>query len=440
MLQGHNQPNRLHPPERMCKDLRSMQLFAEQVLAYRAGQTPQQFRSYGFHEPNTDAGRYVYTIADDRIYYFLPKLSPDAVHRVFSHLQNLVRDQFGRNPAIQQVVIVGESSTVDDHDRLQEAVDNYQFTGTSAIAPSPEPNPMQVTLLPDATPNRLPIRRTLSYINEDPYWDPRQDELGTARDGILHDRAGAITAWLHQQPQTVSHQTVPHQTVHPSPSTTLQTPETELQRVAVADIPAIDAPIDAPAAIPYQPSNTAINRRNNATTPTDWSLSGIFSNLANNIFFLLGGIGILGTAFWLMRGGFNQPSNIATTNQLTNPVPPPPPTDNRSTTTNNNQQVATYNTRPQTAAKPAAVAAVPARQVVVATNNNQPKLPVAGFFVRSPNPYDGVNLRVGPGVNNSKIRAIPDGYWLIDEGRQIGTWREVSFQGQRGWVYRPFIR
>jgi hypothetical protein len=426
----------------MCKDLRSMQLFAEQVLAYRAGQAPQQFRSYGFHEPNTDAGRYVYTIADDRIYYFLPKLSPEAVHRVFGHLQNLVRDQFGLNPAIQQVVIVGESSTVDDHDRLQEAVDNYQFAGTSAgtsaIAPSPEPNPMQVTLLPDATPNRLPIRRSLSYINEDPYWDPRQDELGTARDGILHDRAGTITDWLHQQPQTVSHQTVPHQTVQPSPSTTLQTPETELQIAAVEATPSFDnAPVDnTPAAIPYQPSNTAINRRNRASTTTDWSLSGIFSNLANNIFFLLGGIGILGTAFWLMRGGFNQPSNVATSNQLTNPVPPPPPTDNPSTQTT--QRVETYNTRPQTPAKPAAVAAVPPRQVV--TTNNQPKLPVAGFFVRSPNPYDGVNLRVGPGVNNSKIRAVPNGYWLVDEGRQIGTWREISFQGQRGWVYRPFIR
>ncbi len=425
MLQGHNQSNRLHPPERMCKDLRSMQLFAEQVLAYRSGQTPQQLRSYGFHEPNTDAGRYVYTIADDRIYYFLPKLSPEAVHRVFDHLQNLVRQQFGVNPAIQQVVIVGESSTVDDPDQLQAAVDNFQFAATnaeitSAIDPRPEPNPMQVTLLPDAIPNRLPIRRALSYINEDPYWDPRQDELGTARDGILHDRAGTITAWLHQQP----HQ----QTVQASPSTTLQTPETELQSAAVP--PSID---HAPAAIPYQPSNTAINRRNKATTPTDWSLSGIFSNLANNIFFLLGGIGILGTAFWLLRGGFNQPSPVATSNQMRTSVPPPPPTDNQSTRTN--QRGETANTRPQTTR-----ATTSARPVVRQVTNNQPKLPVAGFFVRSPNPYDGVNLRVGPGVNNSKIRSVPDGYWVIDEGRQIGTWREVSFQGQRGWVYRPFIR
>ncbi len=411
MLQGHNQPNRLHPPERMCKDLRSMQLFAEQVLLYRSGQTPQQLRSYGFHEPNTDAGRYVYTIADDRIYYFLPKLSPEAVHRVFDHLQNLVREQFGLNPAIQQVVIVGESSTVEDPDQLQAAVDNGQFAPTSAIAPPPDPHPMQVTLLPDATPNRLPMRHTLSYINEDPYWDPRQDELGTARDGVLHDRAGTITAWLHQQPQTIQ----------PSPSTTLQTPETELQSAAVP-LPIINEP----AAIPDPPSNTTLNRRTKATTPIDWSLSGLFSNLANNIFFLLGGIGILGTAFWLMRGGFNQPSNVGTSNKLTNSVPPPPPTPTTG------PQVATSNTRPQTTTS----APPTVRQVT----NNQPKLPVAGFFVRSPNPYDGVNLRVGPGINNRKIRTIPDGYWLIDEGRQIGTWREVSFQGQRGWVYRPFIR
>jgi hypothetical protein len=434
MLQGQNQPNRLHPPERMCKDLRSMQLFAEQVLAYRAGQTPQQFHSYGFHEPNTDAGRYVYTIVDDRIYYFLPKLSPEAIHRVFGHLQNLVRDRFGLNPAIRQVIVVGESSTVDDHDRLQEAVDNYQFAGTNAanraLDPCPEPNPMQVTLLPSAMPNPLPIRRSLSYINEDPYWDPRQDELGIARDGILHDRAGAITAWLHQQPHTVQ----------TSPSTTLQIPETELQSAAVAAIPTIDSrlavnepAVNAPAAIPYQPSNTAINRSDKATTPTDWSLSGIFSHLANNIFFLLGGIAILGTAFWLMRGGLNQPSNVATSNQLTNPVPPPPPTDNRSTPA---QGVETYNIRSTPAKPTTTVAPATVRQVP----NNQPKLPVAGFFVRSPNPYDGVNLRTGPGVNNRTIRAVPNGYWLVDEGRQVGTWREVSFQGQRGWVYRPFTR
>jgi hypothetical protein len=428
MLQGQNQPNRLPPPERMCKDLRSMQLFAAQVLAYRSGQTPEQFRTYGFHEPNTDAGRYVYTIADDRIYYFLPKLSPEAVYRVFSHLQNLVRHQFGLNPAIQQVIIVGESSTVDDHDRLQEAVDNYQFATTSAIDPSSEPNPMQVTLLPEATPNRLPIRRSLSYINEDPYWDPRQDELGTARDGILHDRAGAITAWLHQQPHTIQ----------PSPrTTTLQTPETALQSAAVAITPAIvnEPAINEPAALPYQPSNTAINRRDKATTPTDWSPSGIFSNLANNIFFLLGGIAILGTAFWLMRGGLNQPSNVATSNQMTSPVPPPPPTVDRATTTT--QRIETDNTLDK-ATTTTPVTPAPARQIVAA--NSQPKLPVAGFFVRSPNPYDGVNLRVGPGSKNSTIRAVPDGYWLVDEGRQVGTWREVSFQGQRGWVYRPFIR
>jgi hypothetical protein len=424
----------------MCKDLRSMQLFAEQVLTYRSGQSPQPFRSYGFHEPNTDEGRYVYTIAADQIYYFLPKLNPAEVHRVFGHLQQLVRDQFGLNPALQQVVIVGESSTVDDRQRLQEAVDNYQFTSGPTDAATdaatdviPADNPQQVTLLPSATPKSLPIRRSLSYINEDPYWDPRQDDLGTNRDGILHDRAGSISTWLHQQPQAAKFPAETFsETFRPSPTTTLQTPETELQPAAVVEPIAPEAP-----PIAYTPSKTGLDRRNRAAPANQWSLSGLFGSLANNLIFLLGGIGILGTALWLMRGGFNQPSNnnlgpIGGGNQLTTPPPPPtsnPIASNPQTTTNFNQPKPS----PAVTAPTAPVTPIPAV-------NNQTVLPVAGFFVRSPAPYDGVNLRVGPDVSNRKIRAIPDGYWLVDEGRQIGGWREVSFQGQRGWIYRPFVR
>jgi hypothetical protein len=432
MLQGQNQPHRLHPPERMCKDLRSMQLFAEQVIAHRSGQSPQQFRSYGFHEPNTDEGRHVYTIVDDRIYYFLPQLNADAVHRVFGHLQTLVRHEFGGlNPAIQQVVIVGESSTIDDRARLQEAVDNYQFTAAAGSGPTAaDPaltaaigNPVQVTLLPDATPNPLPIRRTLSYINEDPYWDPRQDDLGTTRDGILHDRAGTITAWLHQQPES-STQDTPQFTTQPSPSTTLQTPETELQATAPETIV---NPLPEPH---YEPSRTGLDRRRQATAATNWSVGG----LANNWRFLLGGIGLLSGALWLMQGGLNSHRPVTTVNQLSSP--PPPPIDNRPAITNG-QRVETDNTTQKFTAISAATArpaAVPVRRAIPTRS------PLPGFYVQSPTPYDGVNLRVGPGTNNGKIRAVPNGYWLADEGRQIGIWREVSFQGQRGWVYRPFIR
>ncbi len=441
MLQGQNQPHRLHPPERMCKDLRSMQLFAEQVIAHRSGQSPQQFRSYGFHEPNTDEGRHVYTIVDDRIYYFLPQLNADAVHRVFGHLQTLVRHEFGGlNPAIQQVVIVGESSTIGDDQRsvvahrarLQEAVDNYQFTSPAGSAPTTatDPavtdtigNPHQVTLLPDATPNPLAIRRTLSYINEDPYWDPRQDDLGTTRDGILHDRAGTITAWLHQQPES-STQDTPQFTTQPSPSTTLQTPETELQATAPDTIV---NPLPEPN---YPPARPAPDRRNQSTTPTNWSLGG----LANNWRFLLVGIGLLSGALWLMQGGWNPNRPVTTVNQLSSP--PPPPIDNRPTITSGQRVETNTSTQKSTAISPATVrpAAVPPRRVI------STRAPLPGFYVQSPTPYDGVNLRVGPGSNNGKIRAVPNGYWLVDEGRQIGIWREVSFQGQRGWVYRPFIR
>jgi hypothetical protein len=444
MLQGHNQPNRPHPPERMCKDLRSMQLFAEQVLAYRGSPSAQSCRSYGFHEPNTDEGRQVYTIIDDRIYYFLPRLNPETVHRAFAHLQTLVRDQFGRTPAIQQVVIVGESSTTDDDQRsvgdhrarLQEAVDNYQFTTAPEPTSPPESdsptaamvsdrpevidNHVQVTMLPSATPKPLPIRPTLSYINEDPYWDPRQDDLGTTRDGILHDRAGTITSWLQQQPHVPTSPT-PQFTV-PLSSTTLQTPETELQAAAVPPIAAPRAPEPH-----YEPSPTGLERRNQATAPIDWSLGA----LANNWWLLLAGIGMLSAVLWWMRGGPNPPAQVGTAgNQLVSP--PPPPIDSRPP----NQSSTTFNPpQKSTVTSPSPSATVPPRQTT-----RTAQLPAAGFFVRSPTPYDGVNLRVGPGLDNGKIRAVPNGYWLVDEGRQIGIWREVSFQGQRGWVYRPFVR
>ncbi|MBE9031757.1 hypothetical protein IQ266_18650, partial [filamentous cyanobacterium LEGE 11480] len=192
MEQGINQSHRFHPPERMCKDLRSMQLFAERVLGYRLGKDPSEFRSFGFHEPNTDEGRQVYTIVDDRVYYFLPKLNTDAVHRAFNNLQHLIDDNFGFAPAIQQIVIVGESSTADDRERLQEAVNNYRFaTQSNDSQPTELPPPSEksaipdhdrldhdntntvdghpVTLLPSTNTKPIVIRKALSYINEDPY-------------------------------------------------------------------------------------------------------------------------------------------------------------------------------------------------------------------------------------------------------------------------------
>jgi hypothetical protein len=435
MLQGQTQPNRLHPPERMCKDLRSMQLFAEQVLAHRTGYDPRQFRSYGFHEPNTDEGRNVFTIVDDRIYYFLPKLTPDAVHRSFSHLQQLVRDQFGRTPAIQQVVIVGESSTVDDRARLQEAVENYQFAATPPTPFDPTTNTPQATILPSATAKPITIHRALSYINEDPYWDPRQDDLGTHRDGLLHDRTGPILTHIHQNPSTP--------TVSPSPVTTLQSAETELQAAVVPELLPPVAPVPPADPLPATPfPNQPTNRdRRTGDRRTDGSIKGFLGNLANNLPALLGGISLLALALWFLRGGLNQPSNLAVTPFGTNPVitPPPPPgstTTGVQTFQTGKKTVSSTQTTPRSTTT--STTTRPAVRVIAASP--QPELPMAGFFARSPNPYDGVNLRAGPGIENRKIRGIPNGYWLVDEGRQIGTWREVSFQGQRGWVYRPFIR
>ncbi|NJN49398.1 MAG: hypothetical protein HC805_06000 [Alkalinema sp. RL_2_19] len=215
-----------------------MQLFAERVLGYRLGKDQSQFQSYGFHEPNTDEGRQVYTIVDDQIYYFLPKLNADTIHRAFNNLQQLIRDDsFGFSPAIKQVVVVGESSTVDDREHIQEVVNNYQFSGqlsgpnlpptssdNAALTDSPEilggagPNPHQVTLLPSANTQPIAMRKALSYINEDPYWDPRQDDFSSSTDGILQDRASAITTWLRQQPQRHSQNPHPTQATHaPTP-------------------------------------------------------------------------------------------------------------------------------------------------------------------------------------------------------------------------------
>ncbi|NJN49397.1 MAG: hypothetical protein HC805_05995 [Alkalinema sp. RL_2_19] len=210
-----------------------------------------------------------------------------------------------------------------------------------------------------------------------------------------------------------------------------------------------------PQPMRYAPQATAVNPPvANGQDQSRGPLASFLGGLANNLLFLLLGLGILGGALWFMRGGFNQPNNFENT------LPPPPPGDqsfnanpnrigdDRSNSASTGPQVtAIPNNTPRTTAQTQGIPNQAAQNLAAQREaaqrraaSNQPKLPVAGFFVRTPAVHDGVNLRVGPGVSNPRIRAIPDGYWVVDEGQQQGNWRQVSFQGQRGWVYRPFIQ
>ncbi len=163
-----------------------------------------------------------------------------------------------------------------------------------------------------------------------------------------------------------------------------------------------------------------------ATFQPDESPSRRFDGLTNNVTFLivlLAGLGLLWFILWLTRGGFHQLLEPTNTEQSSeNLIPPPPPS--------------TESLNPTT--QPTGTDQAPPSQPAV-TNESAPSS-IKRFLVQSPGNYDGVNLRVGPGEDNRRIRAVPDGYQVIDEGRQIGSWREVSFQGQRGWAYRPFLR
>jgi hypothetical protein len=417
-----------------------MQLFAEKILAYRLGKNPSDFKSFGFHEPNTDEGRQVYTIIGDRIYYFLANINTDNIYRTFSHLQQLMSGNLAPQPTIRQVFIIGESSTVEDRAQVQMAVDNYQFPlAADAITLLPTANtasisetstttlPNQVTLLPSASAKSLQIQKSLSYINEDPYWDPRRDDLTLATEGILQDRASAITTWLRQQPQ---HNNV----AHPTHQTELQVQETSVQAISGAP-PMMDDYTTWP--MHYQPSDTALERQAQTPQQEGWLGRRALAGWANNLLFLLfllAGIGILWSLIWLMRGGLNQPNDNRTNDQRSQNLVPPPPPSSQS-----------FSPDPQRAGTDQATTIQPNDRLTAQTTpsltaNELTQIPTKSFFVQSSPTYDGAQLRGGPGVNYRIIRGVPNGYQVIDAGRQIGEWREVSFQGQEGWIYRPFLR
>jgi hypothetical protein len=438
----------VYSAEKMCKDLRSMQLFAEKVLEYRLLMPREQFRSFGFHQPNTEEGRKVYTVAQSTLYYFLSTVTGDAVNRALGNAQQLIQDDPSLS-AVNQVVLVGEATLSNERDRIQELVENFQFTDV-LDRPEMPGLPSQITLLPNIETRLRPIQKSLSYINEDPYWDPRRDQLNTPMDGVLQDRATDVVSWLETHSRfgelsiASSERSVLGSAALGSAAlgsavigspTEVQASSTQLQQ-SLSEPPAIAG---TPMDLSEGDRRTGLERRQSsdrrqaakAAVNGWWNRLDQFTQNALWFVAVLAGLGLLG---WLVRlATLNLLDPNAANNQVNsppsvNPLAPPPTPPPGSIVTS-----------------PPGATAVPQSPPALQPQAPQPvqpapTLPVARWYVQSPSPYDGVNFRVGPGVGSRIMRSIPNGQPLVDEGRQAGDWREVSFNGQRGWVHRRFVR
>jgi hypothetical protein len=465
--------------EKMFSDLQLMQLFAEQVLAYRLLKTKSQFHSFGFHEPNTDERRQVYTLVDpDAIYYFLGSVTGDSISRALTNVQQMIQNSPMQR--IQQVVLVGESTISNERDRIQELVDHFQFIDGLDELSNAVPSGMQITLLPDIETCLRPIQKRLTYINEDPYWDPSRDHLERVGNHLLpSNRATEILNWMEHHPPMLDGAQAGGLQVGDrlpdyansnghSPTTALQN-DTAVQpdhtrtqpnpagfQPMVAGVPMNRRPIEpvgvtAPRQVVERRTNlerrSGNDRRLVSMAQEKWS--GL-NDLTRNLLLFLGSLGLLSLLAWLIQSTVQNLTDPnyrnrygAETTPLTpaNPNPPPPPAG-AIVQPATPQATTPQATTPQ-ATTPQAIASVPQvvqQPQVVQLPAVQPTVPVAAWTVQAPSPHDGVNFRVAPGMGASIMRGIPNGYRLIDEGRQVGEWREVSFQGQRGWVYRRFIR
>ena len=52
--------------------------------------------------------------------------------------------------------------------------------------------------------------------------------------------------------------------------------------------------------------------------------------------------------------------------------------------------------------------------------------------------YDGLTLRVGPGVEYEAMTVIPDGTELTELANKSG-WVYVDYDGQQGWVFGQYL-
>jgi Bacterial SH3 domain len=391
------------PDKLQFRDRREMQLFAEQVLQYRF--PDKSFQSFGYHQPNIDQHRQVYTVTDNTIYYFLPAADAAHITTAIVDLAQLLKnnplmDFDGSAKAIKTAVLVGEFSPPD-----RASLDDAEITANDqAIA--------------DYTG---PLDLGLSYIDEDLYWDIRRDRIDTTSG--LRTPVTEILTTMKSVPPVAPITDRPRYLNRPIADSPVPTMPAHLALPEPVDQL---TPVDQPLAVPIA---DRADQHESAKGSLGW-LDGI------NSLALLAGVtllGLLGSWFlwrWIQLG-LPLPANqqavtpLAPANQNGNlPVPAPPP--------NNTNRQQTFTTKPAPP-KPATTApAATAPRPAVAANRLQVRSPSAG--------YNAVNLREGPGYGYRAIGAIRQGNYVVDAGQQVGNWRRVSYYNKTGWVYQSFIR
>jgi hypothetical protein len=400
------------------QDRREMQLFAEQVLHYRL--PDKQFHSFGYHQPNTEEQRQVYTITDHTLYYFLPEVSRNAVTNAIFDIRKILRDNplmevNGQVNAIKTAVLLGDSNTdtlnpnglspAEYRAEIQQFLEDQVFqSGRSAVHPTTIAH----------------LDMGLSYLNEDVYWDVRRDRIEgengyrTPVTDVLTAIKTAPTEMLATSPPVDR----PRYMRQPIGDTT-PTLVPPVEPVIPAITPVIDPPIN-----PDIPLRSGRSER----TPLNWweNTSSLALLAAITLAGLLASMGLIS----LFR---NPPGPQIAGNNLNNPVSPSPSVSPSATA------VVPFKAGSTTAKPtPAPVPPAPA-PVVPVPATPAPQLPM--LLVQSPSgSFNAVNLREGPGSNFASLGAIRQGNYVVDRGEQSGDWRRVSYFNKTGWVYMPFIR
>jgi hypothetical protein len=433
-LRGHKtMSEQLHMRDKLkFQDRREMQLFAEQVLHYRL--PDKQFHSFGYHQPNTDEQRQVYTITDHTLYYFLPEVSRNAVTNAIFDIRKILRENplmevNGQVNAIKTAVLLGDSntdtmnpnglSTAEYRAEIQQFLEDQVFqSGRSAV------HPMSIAHLDMG----------LSYLNEDVYWDVRRDRI-EGENGYRTPVTDVLTA-IKTAPTEVLATSPPvdrprymRQPIGDT-TPTIVPPVQPVQPVEPV-IPAITPAID-PAVNPDIPLRSGRSER----TPLNWweNTSSLALLAAITLAGLLAAMGMIS----LFRNSSGP--EIATNNIGTTPVAPSIAVAPSGTA------VVPLNAGSTVKPSPAAVAPAPATPAPAtpapatpAPATPTPQLPM--LLIQSPSGnFNAVNLREGPGSNFASLGAIRQGNYVVDRAEQSGDWRRVSYFNKTGWVYMPFIR
>jgi hypothetical protein len=396
------------------QDRREMQLFAEQVLRYRLPE--KQFHSFGYHQPNTEEQRQVYTITDHTLYYFLPEVSRNAVTNAIFDIRKILQENplmevNGQVNAIKTAVLLGDSSpesmspngltSAEYRAEIQQFLEDQVFqTGRSAHHPIAH------------------LDMGLSYLNDDVYWDVRRDRI-EGENGYRTPVTDVLTAI----------KTAPTEVLITSPP--IDRPR--YMRQPIGDTtPTVVPPILPPVVEPIVPAiNPDIPLRSQRSEPAPLNWWENTSSLA-----LLAAITLAGllTALGLISLFKNPTGPEIASNTITPPPasPSPSPRANAAVPLNGGSPPIGSSSAP-TKPIPAPAASAPA-----ATTPTQ-QLPM--LLVQSPSGnFNAVNLREGPGTNFASLGAIRQGNYVVDRAEQSGDWRRVSYFNKTGWVYMPFIR